>query len=232
MKNQYYGDNKDLFKYDIIEQIMTRVKNLKKFSFIPMLTPNDNRNDGNDRERENARAGYKNKDLMEFLERARELDRDQRDFRKIRGYFEKIGVNIKIYNHDRKDEFFMHKGRSEYFKNVPGQLLGEALVFIDPDNGLEVKRNRKKHLLYEEAKSLIQDSSTLMIIQFFPREELDKYIKRRKEELSNRVGRYVVYIADSKIIFFFISDNKNLIDQIQAVLRDYCKEYSKTYFDN
>ena len=47
VKNQYFGDKRDLFKYDIIARIITTESFfLRQFLFIPMLTPNDSSWDG------------------------------------------------------------------------------------------------------------------------------------------------------------------------------------------
>lgn len=48
MKNQYFGDNRDLFKYDLVHKIINaRYAGLpKRFTFIPMLTENDNTKQG------------------------------------------------------------------------------------------------------------------------------------------------------------------------------------------
>ena len=47
MKNQYFGDIKDLFKYDLGEFLINEIPELERFTFIPMLTPDDKGPDGN-----------------------------------------------------------------------------------------------------------------------------------------------------------------------------------------
>ena len=39
MKNQYFGDNRDLFKYDLFLKIIQKTDSVNRFTFIPMLTP-------------------------------------------------------------------------------------------------------------------------------------------------------------------------------------------------
>lgn len=38
MKNQYFGDTRDLFKYDLILELLLENDFLERFTFIPMLT--------------------------------------------------------------------------------------------------------------------------------------------------------------------------------------------------
>ena len=67
MKNQYFGDNKDLFTYDLIMQIMQGGL-VENFAFIPMLTSNDGTGHGKKSDRARARVGTKNKELVSFLD--------------------------------------------------------------------------------------------------------------------------------------------------------------------
>ena len=46
MKNQYFGDRNDFFKYDLVLSLMEKIENLKCFTFIPMLTEDDSSRDG------------------------------------------------------------------------------------------------------------------------------------------------------------------------------------------
>ncbi len=47
MKNQYFGDRNDMFKYDLALTLVAEVDGLHQFTFVPMLTPDDGRSDGN-----------------------------------------------------------------------------------------------------------------------------------------------------------------------------------------
>ncbi|MBA7473155.1 hypothetical protein ES707_08489 [subsurface metagenome] len=92
MKNQYFGDIRDLFKYDLILKIMQQCPSLKQFTFIPMLTANDNRTDGNrrgfDDKRMQGRPGSENAELVKYLHKYHSIAPGDRDFTEI-GYFSK-----------------------------------------------------------------------------------------------------------------------------------------------
>ena len=67
MKNQYFGDVRDLFKYDIIQTLISDSTYLDKFLFISMLTPDDESKEGNKIKYNRAKAGTYNLDLLNFL---------------------------------------------------------------------------------------------------------------------------------------------------------------------
>lgn len=225
MKNQYCGDTRDLFKYDLVEHLCKKMG--LDFTFIPMLTPNDNRNDGNKRNFAKAKAGYLNENLMKSLKPCHATPKEKRNFKEIRNYYEAINIKIEIYEHD-KSRYFTHKGRTDYFRAIKTELLKRSLIFLDPDNGLEVKNNKDKHVLYSEVKSIydrMTEDSLLVIFQFKPREELKKYIARRANALHEKVGDSPLFISDNEVIFFILS--KDL--QAKALLKQLIAEYDRGY---
>lgn len=230
MKNQYFGDAIDLFKYDLITEVINAHRSLKKFAFIPMLTPNDNRADGNRRDFSKVTPGYKNEALKKFLTPVYKQAKDKRDFKKIEVYFKRQNIPIKIYR-DNAREYFSQQRRKDYFENIDSVLLGESLVFIDPDNGLEVKKSNQRHILYSELKDIFDRSNCIvMVIQFFPREKHSVYIEKRLSKLGH-ITKDCTYIADSRIIFFFLCKSieiRRLLEE--EVFKRYKERYPKIYF--
>jgi len=110
MKNQYFGDNRDLFKYDLILQVIQQVGSIKHFTFIPMLTENDDTEQGGERNRDKAKGGTKNDKLVKFLDKYGEESR--RDIKHVKRFFGKRDVKLKIYY--GKDKYFSHEKRGEY----------------------------------------------------------------------------------------------------------------------
>lgn len=232
MKNQYFGDNKDLFKYDLIEKVMLHIRVFKKFIFVPMLTCDDNRKDGNDRDRNKARAGFKNDKLVKFLDEASTLKREERDFIKIKDYFNKQGIRAEIHGHADKKDYFEHSFRSVYFDSITKKPIQETLLFIDPDNGLEISGSKERHLLYSEVRQMYEklgNNSAIMIIQFFPREDHSQYIKRRSSELK-KITSNLALIHDSKIIFFFLTKSIAIKASLNEILDDYQEGCQDTIF--
>ena len=230
MKNQYFGDNRDLFKYDLITEIMQGVSALDKFTFIPMLTPNDTRSDGNDRDIRKAKAGFENGELVKFLKPIHLKKKEERDFRIISDYFGKKRIKTEIYvGHD--NEFFSKENRRDYFESVGLGLLHNSLVFLDPNNGLEIKKSTERHVLYSEIEGLFnkinQTKTIVMIIQFFPREKHYPYIRRRLSEFPG-INCHYAWIADSRTVFFILTNDDKYSVDINNILKTYQRRYMKT----
>lgn len=232
MKNQYFGDIRDLFKYDLIQRLLKEISSLQKFTFIPMLTKDDpKRGDGNKRDfaraKKDGRPGTNNEGLIGFLKKYGE--KDKRDFTTIGNYFRSKGIKVLIYR-DKGHEYYEHKARDRYFKNIPGEYLHKSLVFADPDNGLEVNNSTKKHLLYSKVRELydcMDEGSILMIYQQFPREKHIEYLCKRAIELKKLTEDLSIYISDNEIIFFLLTKNGGLKNQLEKIISRYKGDYPK-----
>ncbi|MBI2848332.1 MAG: hypothetical protein HYX83_04070 [Chloroflexi bacterium] len=225
MKNQYFGDNKDLFNYDLVQEIMSAGL-VEHLTFIPMLTPDDNKGHGNKYNRSRARAGFKNTDLMSFLDQC--IENDNRDIRQLERYFAKHGVKMTSY---AKDAFFTHKNRKQYFAQIGDALLRKSLAFVDPDIGLEVKNPGKEHLLFSDIKDLYERmdaGSILMLAQHFPRVNQVEYMNSRSTELKEKVsGDFPVCIDDGEIIFFFLTKDHDLSHKLVGLAGEYAERYAR-----
>ncbi len=237
MKNQYFGDIRDLFKYDLIQRILKELGSLQKFTFIPMLTKYDSKSgDGNKRDfaraKKDGRPGTNNERLIGFLKEYGEIDKDKRDFTKIENYFKSENIEVRIYK-DKGHEYFERKARDGYFKNIPGEYLHNPLVFIDPDIGLEVKTWTEKHLLYSEVRELydrMDEGSILMIYQHFPRarDKHKEYLPPgRSNKLKKVTGDLPIWITDNEIIFFLLTKNDELKRRLEGIISRYKRDYQK-----
>ena len=223
MKNQYFGDVRDLFKYDLILRIIQETSSTNRFLYIPMLTENDNRGDGNKIDYNKAKAGTQNKDLMTYLKKC--VNEDRKNITEIKHYFKLKGIKIYIHN-----ELFIHRNRKSYFDRIIKELFSPSLIFVDPDNGLEVKRSNDKHLLYHEANDLynrMDKDSILMIYQHFPRENHTEYLCGRTNELKELTEDLPIYISDNEIIFFLLTKNDELKSQLERIINRYKRDYPK-----
>lgn len=224
MKNQYFGDVRDLFKYDLALHLLEKVKRLDRFLFIPMLTPNDGTGHGGRIDWERARAGSRNRQLVNFL-RSR-VEEGRRDVREIESFYRERGVEMKI--HGEGMEHFSMANRFSYFRSVDERMLRSSLVLLDPDIGLEVKDADEKHLMYSEVKQLHRRmgyNSLMMIFQYLPRENRPTYLYRRTMELKGLTGDLPEHITDNEVIFFFLCKNPALKEEMRSALRDYARLY-------
>ena len=226
MKNQYFGDNRDLFKYDLVYRVM-EADLVNHFTFIPMLTRNEDKKHGQECNRDEAKAGTENEELMSFLDGC--VKEGRRYIKQLECFFAQRAVNMTIYC--GKDKYFSHERRQEYFERIGDGLLSESLVLVDPDIGLEVKRSREEHILYREVKDLYERmdrASILMIYQHFPRKPRQQYLNTRFEDLKEKItGDWPICVDDNEIIFFFLTKNKSLEESLTEVIGDYAERYSK-----
>ena len=226
MKNQYFGDTRDLFTYDLaIELLLTTP--LKRYTFIPMLTPDDNPKEGQRTNFHRRHAGYMRKDLVDFLQRC--VSRGERDIRKLEEFFDHLnrniyGKRIELYIH-RPEEFFDNSSREEYFSSIPSTMLRDSLVFLDPDNGLEVKSFRGvKHLRYDELASIYDRSrdSVVKVFQFIPRVKRQEYFNTIGKRIMDALGiERVIYISDNQIVFFLLPKGVEVFPSVARYARVY-----------
>jgi hypothetical protein len=225
VKNQYFGDNKDLWKYDLVLMIMQKGL-FKHFTFVPMLTEPDGTSHGGKADRSYARAGAANKELVNFLDEC--INRGQKDIEQMVGFFQRYDIKMTIYY--GKNGYFSHSERHSYFAGIESGLLSKSLILLDPDNGLEVKGAGEKHVLYSEVKGLykrMDGDSMLMIYQYFPRIPRLHYLNSRLQQLKEKVsGDYPLCIYDSEIAFFFLTPNGSLKHSISQLIDDYAKRYN------
>jgi hypothetical protein len=164
MKNQYFGDKRDLFKYDLWLGIAKRL-GIKKHTFIPMLTPNDSTIQGGRAPRD---AGRYCQTILDFLVCC-QRDEQRRDIKELRAFFRRESLEYHPY---RDAEFLKHDSREEYFSSVPKEALKHAVVLIDPDIGLERKsglgkEQPEKYVTCGEIASLVKRSSQGSVILLF-----------------------------------------------------------------
>lgn len=226
MKNKYFGDIRDLFKYDLISRICHENALTNRVLYIPMLTKNDKKGDGNKNDYSKAKAGTLNKKLKCYLKNC--IERNRRDIAEIEHYFKSDG--LEIYIHYKP---FVNREREKYFETLikeKSQFFSRSLICIDPDNGLEIKNSNKKHLLYNEVEDIYNKMdvhSILMIYQHFSRESHIKYRCRRAKDLEMRTKDCPLQISDNEILFFFLTKNEELKLQLELILNNYKTDYPK-----
>ena len=231
MKNQYFGDNRDLFKHDLVYRI-SQAGLVDYFTFIPTLTENDDTEQGGERNRDKAKAGRKNDKLVKFLGRFKE--KSKRDIKHLKNFFSKQDIEMTIYY--GKSKYFPHLQRGKYFKQIENELPLKSLIFVDPDIGLEIKskKSNKKHIRYSEVKDLyerIDKNSILMVYQHHPRirtqNNIREHFSQRSEKLREITGELPIYIDDNEMRFFFLTKGKSIRNSLGKILRGYKNIYPR-----
>jgi hypothetical protein len=230
MKNQYFADRNDFFKYSLLiflaEQLAT-----KRLSVVWMLTPDDGSQDGG---KVAYPRGAGDRKLYCFLQKS--LEDGTRNVRKIGDYFK--GADHRFdYCPYGAERLFLHGDRAAYFDGIPKENLDKAIVFLDPDNGLEVKSTRstngEKYLKLDEVELIYNKmgkSSILVIYQHLPR------IHRRflLYGISNKLVENLncpmpVSISDNRIAFIILGKNKNRQKEVREALHEYTRSHLEIY---
>ena len=232
MNRMFFGDARDLFKFDLVRHIMKAFPDLLSFTFVPMLTEEvlaTRKKKASTKDlglaQKNGKAGTRNHELMEDLGRLQEINDDLGYFHGIQSYFKKESIIVDILHKNT----FSHEHRVNYFEKVFATLPASSLIFLDPDTGLEVKNPTRRHLLYDEVNKIFErmdHQSIMMIYQHLPRVTREGYIKKRCRELAAITHARPESITDNEIVFFIVTKNPQHKIRLCAILGDYADTYN------
>lgn len=231
MKNQYFADERDYLKYDLLQETTERMTGIERLTLIPMLTRSDMTGQGNKKDYPKAR---KRDSLHKFLKNC--IDSNQLNILQLRSYFKDWEYEYCPY---WDDTFFDHQYRDQYFKNIPGKYLNSAVVFLDPDTGLEKESrirssDRDRYLNYAEVSNLYQkmnEGSAIVIYQHRPQGwSVAESFEKIRTRLENRSGiTRVSMISDGQICFFGIGKEQSKSSVLERVWEDYAKKQGHYY---
>jgi hypothetical protein len=204
MKNQYFGDINDYRKYGLLRGL----SNKGQISTLVcwMLTENDSRPDGK---------------FISYLENKEKFSKyDPELFNILSGCLKSKNRNVGLCRDnniipntdyyesiipDNKDQ------RNNYFENLYPIAAKHDLIFLDPDNGIEVKSARKgnkgssKYSYLDEIKTLYEQGKSLLIYQHFIRERIISFIIRLSDKLKETTDCSIVFpILTPKVVFFLL----------------------------
>lgn len=232
MKNQYFGDIRDLFKYDLLHSLMQSIPCLHQCTIIPMLTPDEpSSSDGRRRDFHRAvldhRPGSGNSVLVRALENITHDLPGTAGVEAICNFFDRSGIRFSLYN---PGYYLSYKDREAYFSGIPQGLLKNSCTFLDPDIGLEIMNSNEKHLLYREAAYVfarLGPHSLLIIYQHFPRMKREPYVCRRLSELSGVLDVPCLAVTDNEIVFFIAPTDEETLEWTAASLERYVARYPR-----
>lgn len=234
MKNQYFGDIRDLFKYDLIQNIVAQSKILKYCIWVPMLTDNDASRDGE--QRRDPRAGLHNQKLKAFLDNYNK-ERSERNISHLQNVKFFREPQVLVFSLRRENgEFladFNHPSRRGYFAKVKGALRPNSLVFLDPDTGIEPRSRRsERHVLLREIADLhlaMDASSALMIYQHIPHVQRPPFLHDVLQRIVQERRPPPLFISDNDIAFFFLSKAPGVSWELSGLQRAYAAEYQAIF---
>jgi hypothetical protein len=193
VKNQYFGDRRDLFKYDLLLDLAGCLPD-QRLVLIPMLTPNDGSGEGRFI---SYNRGERRGRLFDALRDAVALGK--RDIRLLRELMPTCGVRFVPY---RDADYFQDATRTAYFDAVPTQWVAHSVVFFDPDIGLQtgtaayMRRNgAEKYLFYADLCAVwakASDDSVFVVYQ-----HLQNDATKRPADVERRLRDLTTHLAIS-----------------------------------
>jgi hypothetical protein len=177
LKNQWFGDKHDYFKYDLWLDVAEKVEGIKKLTFIPMLTASEAPYE----------RGKRRERLYTFLHSF--CLPECRSVTRMRDFLRHERFEYHPYRDD--DEAGFQDGSwNAYFNDVPQKWLRDAAILIDPDTGLETKsrswqKHPEKYVTYKNVADVVQrcsGNSLVLVFQF-----LQRNAKRREGDLKCNV---------------------------------------------
>jgi len=230
MKNQYFGDTRDLFKYDLVLELLLETA-LRRFTFIPMLTRDEETSNGGKTDYTGGKPGTRRRFLTRFLQDC--LRDGRRDIQELDRLFreaeELVGFELSIHG---KAMYFTHRDRERYFSSIGREQLTGAIIVVDPDNGLEVKSptgGMEKYVRYEEIRDLyrrMDDRSVLVVFQFIPRRKRSEFFSRICRRIRrDAVDSPVQFVSDNQVVFFLLTKQDAAHRTVEDVIASYAEDY-------
>lgn len=202
MKDQYVGDVNDFAKYQLLRLAEAH---FERILVAWMLTAKDGRSDGGQTSYlADPALGATDPELFEALAML------VADGRRSVAAVEASGALPGCSFHSAP----MPSGgteRTQYFEALADQADPETLVFLDPDNGIEVKsvpmgaKGAERYLYWSELRLLRNSGSSLLVYQHFPRVQRGPYLEKLLTQLSDELGdAYESFAAySSRVGFLF-----------------------------
>lgn len=202
MKNQYFGDINDYRKYGLLRSILhaTGLRLLMAW----MLTPDDGSTDG---------------EFVSYLQQSRKwAAHDVVLFQTLKGLLagerERCVALIEETDLLPNTDYFsavtpdQGQKRSAWFTSLAEQARRANFVFLDPDNGIEVKskpygrKGSSKFLFWREVETLWASGKSLLIYQHFIREKRPQFIQRMLTALRLVASNsYVEAFSTANVVF-------------------------------
>ena len=222
---KYFGDSRDYFKYDLIQTILEKSP-LHHYVFVPMLTEHRDDNEG---KKVPVDRGDKSQDLLALIKGC--------GCKSLKHWERWLATCARSYlTVEPVDQtFFCDAARASYWqKFTPLLRKDNALVFVDPDTGLQTGTPRyrqemgpEKYILDGELGALIEtipSSSVLMIYQHLPNNK-HIHVQSVEKKLTQvrRVNSAACVCAyrEDDLAFLFVSKGQDLHQEVRSVLRGY-----------
>ncbi|NTF69766.1 hypothetical protein [Rhizobium rhizogenes] len=204
MKHQYIGDINDYRKYALLRSLASR--GINRIGVCWMLTPPDTRNDGGKLEYLRQPDKFRDFDpvLFDILTHAAATP----GRRRLQAIEDSGAILNALYHNDLLSDSLSE--RTAFMDACASAFRHADLVFLDPDNGLEVSvpKGRKyssKYLYLDEVAAFYASGKSLLVYQHFPRIERTVFIASCAMRLRAVAPDAEIWtFTSSNVVFLFL----------------------------
>lgn len=230
---KYFGDSRDYFKYDLITYLL-KSGVVSNYIFIPMLT---NPRPGREGNKKPKYIEGKSPELLSFIDKCHTKD--------LSHWERWLSPHVNSYTTVKpvNEVFFVDSDRESYWQKFENISKGRnALIFLDPDTGIETgtpwylrKRGREKYILNSELSKLakhLDDTSVLMIYQHLPNNKLihkQAVLKKLNQAVHTTNCKLLVAYREDDLAFIFIMKKNAIYIFLRSLLEGYHKNSGHVY---
>jgi hypothetical protein len=206
MKDQYFGDINDYRKYGLLRVLGSLMQ--LPIGVCWMLTAPDERSDGEFRRYLDQPIRWRGHD-PELYDRLRLLltPGTGRSVQLARSW--ELIAGATYHEELLQDNAASRRG---YFDRAWTALAACPIIFLDPDNGIEVSSKRvgnkgsSKYVYWDELVETYDRGHSLVIYQHFVRQERDGFVTRLAAQLASRLRAPVVdSFRTANVVFFLVA---------------------------
>ena len=215
MKNQYFGDVNDYRKYALLRHLVR--SGFERLLVSWMLTPDDSRTDGSLRRYLHDPQRYAPIDPeLHFTLRTLLAEGVKPEI----ALLENSGI-VSATFHSSIVPDTLHE-RIRWRRGLLEAAVGADLVFVDPDNGIEVmskpigRKDSRKFVAWRELTDLWSEGCSILIYQHFRREERSSFAIRMAKELASKTGASLVEGFSTPHVLFLLAAQQCHADQFTA----------------
>ncbi|MGQ9663671.1 MAG: hypothetical protein ACUVWX_15280, partial [Kiritimatiellia bacterium] len=210
MKNQYFGDVNDYRKYGLLRALQSEGEGSLLVAW--MLTPDDGGRDGALRSYLEAPSKWSKYDPELFAGLAgllRSAPRPSVSLIEGSSLLPRASYYSAVVPDGRRE-------RDKWDTNLLRAAAGVDLVFMDPDNGIEVRsrpvgrKGSSKYVTWHEIEWVWKASCSVLIYQHFRREPRQDFAERLAEELRSRTGAgFVEAFRTPRVLFLLAAQDRH-----------------------
>ena len=205
MKDSYFGDINDYYKYGLIRIITVHAELTSSICW--MLTKDEGSRDGRKLKYLMNPSKWSGFDPELFSElRNIVVDEQNRGFRYARE--RNLIPSASYFEEYLSDDL---QARTKYMESFMHLSSSAKLLFFDPDNGMEVasvrlgRKGSSKYLYWEELDAFSPRDASILIYQHFPRVERQRFIDQQANRfLSETEYSHVMSFRTANVVFFLL----------------------------